>query len=79
MSSPFKNDNEALRAIDDNSVFGKYYIDVCEIMKSNNVPKDRLPSLVHFMSKAFSCLDADRMEKWVKNYIDNEKIDILDD
>jgi len=87
MSSPFKNDskndnkndNDFIRAIDENSAFGKYYISVCEIMRDNNVPRDRIPSLVHFMSKAFYCLNTDKMENWVNKYIENEKIDVIDD
>lgn len=76
MSSPFKNNNDA---IDEDSVFGKYYVSVCEIMKENNVPRDRIPSLVHFMSKAFSCLNTNKMETWVKNYIENEKVDMIEE
>jgi len=68
--------DSALKAIDDNSVFGRYYVKICETMNSNNVPRDRIPTLAHFMSMAFACIDEVRMEKWITGYIENEKTEI---
>ena len=75
MGSPFIDDDNEDEEIDDSSVFGKYYISICELMKQNKVPKDRMPSFAHFMSKAFACVNFEKMEKWVTNYISNEKMD----
>jgi len=84
MNSPFdededenENDNMIVKEMDENSVFGKYYISICEFMKENKVPRDRIPSFVHFMSKAFSCINEDKINKWVENYIENEKTDVF--
>jgi len=76
MDSPFE-DNDNVDEMDESSVFGSYYTSICEIMKKNKVPKDRIPSFVHFMSKAFSYIDREEMDIWIKNYIDNEKTDII--
>jgi len=80
MKTPFlKIDNDNYEEeVNEDSVFGKYYVKICETMKKHNVPKDRIPSFPHFISKAFSYLDEKRMENWILKYIENEKADILE-
>jgi hypothetical protein len=75
MDSPFTK-KEKVFNLEDSRSYVSYYEAICDTMKNNNVPNDRIPSFEHFMSKAFSCLNIEKVENWVNNYIENEKIEI---
>ncbi len=65
---------ELLKLIDNKSVFGRYYIKICEILKHKGVPSTRLPTLPHFMSRVFSCIDEKQMEDWIERFSKLERI-----
>jgi hypothetical protein len=71
----FKN-QELISLVSDDSVFGRYYLKICEILKSRKVPASRLPTREHFMSRLFTCLDKEKLEDWLTRYIE---VEVLDD
>ena len=70
----YKN-QELIALVSDDSVFGRYYLKICELLKSRKVPASRLPTREHFMSRMFTCLDKEKLEDLLTKYIDVEVID----
>ncbi len=65
--------------VGDKSVFGKQYKQICELLKMRNVPTSRFPSMEHFMSRVFSCLDEEKFSVWLEKYVEMEAIIVEED
>ena len=69
------NTQTLVNLVNENSVFGKYYVRVCKILTDRNVPITRLPTKEHFMSRLFICIDEAKLEKWLSKYVEAEMLD----
>lgn len=71
-----KTYSEAVKLVNDKSVFGRYYSKICQILKMRNVPASRFPSREHFMSRIFCCIDENKLNEWLTKYAETEAINI---
>lgn len=61
-----------IKLVDDKSVFGRHYKEICEMLQMRKVPAARMPSKDHFMSRIFACLDEEKLSEWITNYVQLE-------
>lgn len=65
--------------VGEESVAGRYYIKFCETLKKAGVPTSRMPTMGHFLSKMFDCVDINKLNNWLVKYAELEKIISEDD
>ena len=76
---PDKTYQTMIGLVGDKSVFGKHYKKICEMLKMRKVPPSRFPSMEHFMSRVFACLDEEKFSVWLEKYVEMEAIDVEED
>ena len=79
-NNPFTPKNDTADKKPDNKqlmeLIGQHYENICSILKDNNVPITRMPTIEHFMSRVFNCLDQDKLQDWLTKYIQLESFDL---
>jgi hypothetical protein len=67
-------DEKLLELVSDDSVFGRWYTQITEILKQKNVPDTRMPTKAHFLSRVFTWIDHSKLELWLMQYADLEAV-----
>jgi len=73
-SKPDKTFQAMVELVGEKSPFGRYYTNICEILKARKVPASRFPSRAHFMSRMLASVDENKLNDWLVKYAEMEGI-----